>query len=53
MTSEINEMWEDVYFSDDMLGIWLNGGFVPTEEMKKSFFFDNALLNNKESALWE
>lgn len=53
MEKEIDKMEADNYFADELLGIFLGGGFVPTEDMKKGFFFDNALLSDRESSLWE
>ncbi len=44
---------EDRYFTDNMLGIFLNNGFEPTDKMKKSFFYDNGILGNKEVPIWE
>lgn len=44
---------EDIYFTDNMLGIFMNNGFEPTEKMKKSFFYDNGILGKKEVPIWE
>lgn len=44
---------EDRYFTDNMLGVFLNNGFEPTDKMKSSFFYDNGILGNKEVPIWE
>lgn len=44
---------EDRYFTDNMLGVFMNSGFEPTEKMKDSFFYDNGILGNKEVPIWE
>jgi len=43
----------DASFSDYLFGCFMYRGFEVPKCMKESFFWDNGLLNNKESAIWE
>ncbi len=45
--------YTDTMFSDELFGCFMNIGFEIPKCMKESFFWDNGLLNNKESAIWE
>ncbi|MDE6567435.1 MAG: hypothetical protein K2K70_06860 [Lachnospiraceae bacterium] len=44
---------EDIWFTDNMFGIFMNDGFEPTDRMKKSFYYDNGIANRKEIPIWE
>lgn len=44
---------EDIYFTDNMFGIFMNNGFIPTDRMKKGFYYDNGIVNRKEMPIWE
>lgn len=43
----------DISFTKQLFGCFMDGGFVLTEEMKKSFCYDNAILNRKEVPIFE
>ena len=43
----------DEVFADELFGVLMNTGFEPTEEMKKGFYFDNRILDDRESRIWE
>jgi len=45
---ERNDMWSDALF-----GCFMEDGFEPTEQMKESFYFDNGVMNHRESPIWE
>ncbi|MBE5865482.1 MAG: hypothetical protein E7292_04595 [Lachnospiraceae bacterium] len=47
------ERLNDELFSDELFDVLMNNGFEPTEEMKKGFYFDNKILNDRESRIWE
>lgn len=44
---------KDDVWSDKMFGCFMNQGFVPSEKMKISFFFDNYAANKREMPIWE
>ena len=43
----------DTVFADKLFDCMMNQGILPTENMKKSFYFDNKILNNKEAKIWD
>lgn len=49
----IAEYLTDELFADNLFGCFMNEGMSPTEEMKQSFYFDNRILNRKQSRIWE
>lgn len=44
---------EDIFFTDNMFGIFMNNGFEPTDRMKESFYYDNGIADRKEMPIWE
>ncbi len=49
----IRAQGEDIYFMDQLFGIFMNNGFNPTDDMKKSFYYDNGILDHSEVPIWE
>lgn len=47
------EMCQDTSFADYLFGSFMECGFEPSGKMKKSFFYDNGILNHKEAPIWE
>jgi len=45
---ERDDEWSDILF-----GCLINQGFMPSEKMKKSFYFDNAVTSGREMPIWE
>lgn len=43
----------DYEWADLLFGCFMNNGFIATLKMKKSFYFDNKVLNNREMPIWE
>lgn len=43
-----DDMWSDILF-----GCLMNGGFIPSEKLKKSFYFDNNVTGRREMPIWE
>ena len=44
---------KDDMWSDHLFGCLMNGGFIPSENMKKSFYFDNNITGSREVPIWE
>lgn len=44
---------KDCQVADLLYGEFLNGGFIPSDQMKKSFYYDNGIAGNREVPLWE
>ena len=42
-----DDMWSDILFG------YFKEGFLPSEEMKKSFYFDNSAVSKREMPIWE
>lgn len=47
------EEFFDPLFADELFGCMMNNGFEPTENMKKGFYFDNRILDDREVQIWE
>lgn len=47
------QLYPDTIFAEQLFGCFMNNGFVPSEEMKQSFFYDNGILNHNEVPIWE
>lgn len=43
----------DARVADFLFETFMNGGFIPNDIMRKSFYYDNAIAGNKEVPLWE
>lgn len=43
----------DTDFADRLFGTFMNQGFVESEEMRRSFWYDNLLAGNREMPVWE
>lgn len=43
----------DARVADFLFEAFMNGGFIPSDTMKNSFYYDNAIAGNKEVPLWE
>lgn len=48
-----DDLCNDTGFAEDLFGCFMDGGFEPSDKMKKSFYYDNGILNNKEVPIWE
>ncbi len=42
-----DDMWSDILFG------YFKEGFLPSKEMKKSFYFDNSAVSKREMPIWE
>lgn len=49
----IDYLAADEQYADYLFGCFMNNGFLPSKEMKRSFFYDNGMLNHKEVPIWE
>ena len=49
----IADLLVDQEFADRLYGCMMKDGFEVTKEMKQGFYFDNKMLNNRESKIWE
>lgn len=47
------QLYTDTIFAEQLFGCFMNNGFIPSEEMKQSFFYDNGILNHNEVPIWE
>lgn len=43
----------DIPFVRSLFDVFMNGGFIKSEGMKKSFFYDNAILNREQVPIFE
>lgn len=43
----------NAFFVDRLFGEWMNGSFIPSVEMKNSFYYDNGLMGDLEVPIWE
>ena len=43
----------DELFADQLFGIYMQDGFIPTDTMRRSFFYDNGLIHKNESPIWD
>ena len=47
------KLCSDEKFADKLFGCLMEQGFQPSKIMKESFFYDNGIINHRESAIWE
>lgn len=40
-------------FADGVYGAFLDDGFIPLDDFKESFYYDNGISGNKEVPIWE